>query len=526
MRTSFVLAGLLVAATQAAAFVEPELITGEKLLLGKKRVTVASSDASITLGRGPGSADDPVMHGGKVRVLSIEGDVFDGTYDMPASGWKSVKKKGAVVGYKFHGKGFVQSALVRAGKLVRLALGGGALRHTIVTDPKPVRVVLTLGEQQLCMEFGGDTSFKSGKRWVATDAPAPTSCPLPYGEDSAWLCRPGMTNDQCLANDLDATRVAPDLTTSLEPQTGSQDHPYDCFYVYPTVDLSGPPGNHEDVTDPAYVALTLDPLVSQAARFDSLCRVFAPHYRQITFSTFGSADGAFLEKAYHDVLDAWRLYLKYDNGGRNVVIMGHSQGTFMTTRLMQEEVDPDADLRSRLIVALLIGGSVGVPQGQLVGGTFTNIPLCHTNDETGCVIAYRSYADGFPPAAGSNSGPGALDTACTNPAALGGGPALLSKTYFPTHTNQPLFQIAPDPGFGTPFVLFESFYTAECVKDATNHSYLKITPTPGVGDLRTNPIPFGSPVLSPALLGTHILDYNWTTGNLLGLVATKAANMP
>ena len=25
---------------------------------------------------------------------------------------------------------------------------------------------------------------------------------------------------------------------------------------------------------------------------------------------------------------------------------------------------------------------------------------------------------------------------------------------------------------------------------------------------RTNPIPFTSPVLSPALLGTHILDYN------------------
>ncbi len=43
---------------------------------------------------------------------------------------------------------------------------------------------------------------------------------------------------------------------------------------------------------------------------------------------------------------------------------------------------------------------------------------------------------------------------------------------------------------------------------------------------RTNPIPFTSPVLSPALLGTHILDYNWTMGDLLTLVATKAAAVP
>ena len=516
----------LAVAVSASAFVEPELLTGDKLLLGKHRVAVSSKDATIGLGRGQGSADDPVANGAKVRVLSIEGDVFDGTYELPASGWKYVKKKGAVVGYKFHGKGPIKSALVRDGKLVRIAGGGSDLTHTIGANPAPVRVVLTLGEQQLCFEFGGAVTFKAGKRYVASGAPAPARCPLPYGEDSAWLCRPGMANDQCLSNDLDATKVAPDLTTSLEPQTGSQDHPFDCFYVYPTVDLAGPPGNHEDVTDAAYVALTLDPLVSQASRFDSLCRVFAPHYRQITFTTFGSASGAFLEKAYQDVLDAWRLYLKYDNGGRNVVIMGHSQGTFMTTQLMHDEVDPVPELRSRLIAALLIGGSVAVPQGEVVGGSFANIPLCTTAAQTGCVIAYRSYAEGFPPTGGSNSSPGTLDQACTNPAALGGGPALLSKTYFPTHTNQPIFQIAPDPGFGTPFALFEDFYTAECVKDDTNHSYLKITPTPGAGDMRTNPIPFTSPVLAPGLLGTHILDYNWTMGDLMTLVQTKAAAMP
>jgi hypothetical protein len=297
------------------------------------------------------------------------------------------------------------------------------------------------------------------------------------------------------------------------------------------VDLTGPVGNHLDVTDPAYVALTLDPLLSQAARFNGLCRIFAPHYRQITFGTFGTPNQAqYLDIAYRDVIDAWRLYLKYQNAGHNVVVMGHSQGTFMTTRLLKEEFDPSAALRSQLIVSLLIGGSVTVPQGGTIGGTFQNIPLCESDAQTGCVIAYRSYAAGFPPTNNSNNmGGPTMDVACTNPAALGQGSAAgaFIGTYFPTHSNDPLFQVAPPPpGITTAFVKFPNFYSGKCVKDSTNHSYLQVSVTPGPGDLRTNPIPFNAGILSPALLGTHILDYNWTTENMLDLVATKAAAMP
>src|SRR5262249_17875132 len=152
--------------------------------------------------------------------------------------------------------------------------------------------------------------------------------------------------NQCFATSLDATVIHPDLSTTVETHTGNEDQPYDCFYVYPTVDLSGTPGNHLDVTDPGYVAFTLDPLLAQAAPFNGLCRIFAPHYRQVTFGTFGAPNAAqFVSIAYADVLDAWRLYLKNDNGGRNVVIMGHSQGTGMVTRLLQQEFDPSATLR-------------------------------------------------------------------------------------------------------------------------------------------------------------------------------------
>jgi len=519
---------LLLVSTAPRVAATAELLSGQSLLLTKRRLGVVSHDGGIGLGRGKDSADDPVAQGGSLRVLSIEGDVFDTTYPLPAAGWRYLRHRKAIVGYAFHATGAVRTVLVKAGKGVRVVGRGTGLGYTLGANPAPVRIVLALGEQQYCMSFGGAAKFVPGVRYVAANAGAPDVCPLPYGEDTSWLCRPGMANNQCFVNSLDATVVHPDLTTTLEPETGSEGHPVDCFYVYPTVDLGPTPGNHTDVTDPMYVALTLDPLLSQAARLNALCRLFAPHYRQVTFGTFTSATAAqYLDLAYRDVLDAWRLYLKNDNGGRKVVIMGHSQGTFMTTRLMQEEVDPSATLRSQLIVALLIGGSVTVPQGEAIGGTFQNIPLCQTTAQTGCVIAYRSYAEGFPPANGSNAmgGPG-MDTACTNPAALGGGPAVLSRTYFPTHTNQPLFMIAPNPGFTTAFVEFPGFYTAGCTKDDTNHSYLQIAVGTSPGDQRTNPIPFTSPVLSPAILGTHILDYNWTMGDLLTLVAAKAAAMP
>lgn len=348
---------------------------------------------------------------------------------------------------------------------------------------------------------------------------------LEYANDANWLCRPGMAENQCFINSLDTTVVNPDTSTILEQHQGSNDHGVDCFYVYPTVDLSGTPGNHTDFSD---IGPMLDPLLAHAARFTASCRVFAPLYRQVTLGTFGAAGAdEFFDFAYRDVEAAWRHYLEHDNGGRNFIIMGHSQGTGMTTRLIQEHIDPSPELRARLVVALLIGGGVFVPEGEVVGGSFANLPLCTTAEETGCVIAYRTYAEGFPPTNDSNvvSGPG-TDTACTNPAALSGGGAMFQKAYFPLNVNQPLFQVGSFPPYGTAFAAYPSFYEGECVKDDNNRSYLEIRIRPAPGDLRENPILFTHPALAPSFLGTHILDYNFPMGDLIELVDTKIAAMP
>ena len=88
------------------------------------------------------------------------------------------------------------------------------------------------------------------------------------------------------------------------------------------------------------------------------------------------------------MLDAWNYYLKNDNNGRGVVLVAHSQGSFILTGLIAREID-GKPVQSRLISAILLGTNIAVPKGKDVGGAFQKIPLCHAADQTGCVITLR-----------------------------------------------------------------------------------------------------------------------------------------
>src|SRR5579884_550560 len=259
-------------------------------------------------------------------------------------------------------------------------------------------------------------------------ADAGTSGSLDYSDPALWVCRPGIDPNPCHGN-LDATELLPDGGRQVVAHQRAEDPKFDCFYVYPTVDLTTN-GNMTNLSD---VSLMLDPVMAQAARFSRLCEVYAPLYRQVAFTpssiaspasggdggasgdggsagggaaggagdaggsaaadagapSLASAPGGAL--ALQDVRDAFRYYLQHDNGGRKFVIMGHSQGTIMLSLMMQTDVDPVPDVRARMISALLIGGGVTVAPGQAAGGTFKNIPLCAKPGDTGCVIAYSSF---------------------------------------------------------------------------------------------------------------------------------------
>jgi hypothetical protein len=339
-----------------------------------------------------------------------------------------------------------------------------------------------------------------------------------YRDDRQWLCRPDMRMSPCGGN-LTATDLRADGTQGPERHVPAASPPVDCFYVYPTVDLRITPGNHEDFRDNAPIEKAA---LAQAARFDEVCRVFIPLYRQITIGTyFGASSEARerrLEVAFSDVLDAFRHYLGQYNHGRKIVVFGHSQGAEMVVRLVKEVFDHDPAMRERLLLAMPIGGHVEVPVGKTTGGTFDTIPVCTSIDEGACIVAYQSFAEGANPGAGYQAPRKAgNETVCVNPASLGGGPTqrLFSRAYFPT--IGPFHDLAP-----TPFVVLRDFYAGRCVTGLHGFRFLGVSLASARGDKRKSPIDFSSFWLTTQM-GLHILDLQFAQGDLIDLVARKAA---
>lgn len=332
--------------------------------------------------------------------------------------------------------------------------------------------------------------------------------PLDYSNPNLWACLPGNDPNECYGN-LDATLFASDGTTRVVKHERAKNPAFDCFYVYPTVDLTST-SNTNSFADLSHVR---DALLSQGARFSSLCEVYAPLYRQQAIQAAALVGDANL--AFSDVEAAFDQYLTHWNKGRKFVLIGHSQGTFMLQRLITERFENDAALRAQLISALLVGGVPSVPTGQQVGGTFQNFPYCTSAGQTGCVIAYNAFAAESPPPETAFFGRGSAtqETICTTPSPLANNSGRSRGTYLPKVLNTPTFK--PDipagtpPAFDTPFAVFPDVFRGECVHEtigATPFHYLKVTLDPPAGDKRMV-APYRSTILESVAFGLHIVDY-------------------
>ncbi|MEX0767920.1 MAG: DUF3089 domain-containing protein [Microthrixaceae bacterium] len=359
-----------------------------------------------------------------------------------------------------------------------------------------------------------------------------------YQDLDHWVCHPSKV-DICDGN-LDATVIQADGSTRVEPWAANPDAPIDCFYVYPTI--SRDPSTTSDLVasdeEEGYATL------NQAARLGQECRVFAPVYRQRTLAGLVSNMSGTAQtsedpqRGYKDVLDAWKQYMATDNQGRGVVLIGHSQGTFMMIDLMKEEIDPNQEVRGQLVAAYLAGGSLAVPSGADVGGDFANIPLCRQPEQVACAVSWSTFRSTSPPVSGSLFGavrnPAAGEVAaCNNPAALLGEPVALDS-YFQAATGSSILSgnagDATEAGsdatrwvnpavepITTPFVQTPGLVTGECVS-RDGFSYLEATinsdpKTPRIDDIGGD--------LTPAW-GLHLQDVNLVMGDIQRLVGKQA----
>jgi hypothetical protein len=376
----------------------------------------------------------------------------------------------------------------------------------------------------------------AGRHWLIAAAgfasalasaavPARAADDDPYARPEAWLCRPG-ASDLCAAPVV-ATVVQTDGSRGTRVLKPNPAAPIDCFYVYPTVS-EDPAGNSGMTAGPGEQRA----VAQQFAAFASVCRPFAPIYRQVTIAGIEAQLGheplpVDFKRPYDDVLAAWRYYLAHDNNGRGVVLIGHSQGARILAQLIAHEIEGKPEQRL-LAGALILGFDVEVPEGKDVGGTFKTIPLCRAAGQSGCVVAYETFpATSLPPDDSRFTHPETpgMEIACTDPAALAGGKL---DPLLATQTN--LLGKAPlDPSWAAfvkpldaPFVSLPGIASGQCA-ESPKASYLSVSinppPTPGAWP---STLP-GDLVVDGRLLkswGWHIIDVNIAMGNLIGFVST------
>jgi hypothetical protein len=351
-----------------------------------------------------------------------------------------------------------------------------------------------------------------------------------YAKPDVWLCRPGRT-DACSAPQ-DATIVAADGALSREVFHPAKNPPIDCFYVYPTVSTQTTANSDLTITVAEKSVVN-----AQFARFASKCRLFAPMYRQVTLTALrammaGKPMNVDRDLGYGDVVAAWNYYLEHDNKGRGVVLVGHSQGSGVLARMIKEEID-GKPVQAKMLSAILMGWSLPVPKGADVGGAFMHVPVCRSNAQLSCVIAFADFRATVPPPANSRFGkaPEGQQAVCANPAALAGGSgsldAYLSVNRISTGMDgpEPYPWTDPPKPIDTTFVKVPGLLSAECILDE-HGSYLAVTLHPTPGGARANDISgdvrVGGQVLED--WGLHLIDANLTMGNLIGIVGdeTKA----
>ena len=362
---------------------------------------------------------------------------------------------------------------------------------------------------------------------TTTTLAVPTSIVAPYtseiySDPTHWTCRPDMA-DTC-DDDTSVTMINADGSTEVQTFTVDPDAPVDCFYAYPTAS--------EDATLNSDLIAGREKEVAfqQAARLSTSCRMFAPTYRSVTLAGLfnpampGDRTQAWLTP-FEDIKDAWNHYLANDNQGRGVILLAHSQGTGQLVRLLKEVIDPSEEQRSILISAIMLGGAVAVPEGEDIGAAMQNIPLCRTNEQTGCIITYASFRDTAPPPANAYFGkPGGMGqpapegemAGCTNPAALSGGSGVL-KSAFVT-ADWAFTDPALAASITTPFMGFPDLLEAECVYE-NGFSYLQIHTNADPADSRADAFKGD---LSPEW-GTHAVDWEVATLNILDVVQDEIA---
>ena len=165
------------------------------------------------------------------------------------------------------------------------------------------------------------------------------------------------------------------------------------FFLHPTTY-----GGKEHWVQPMDDKLTkrdtdLGTISRQASAFNGCCRIYAPRYRQANIVGHKAVWEQLSDLGYSDIRAAFRSFLSQIGADAPIILASHSQGTFHLVRLLMEEVD-GKPVMDRLVAAYAIGHSLS---DSLLEEAYTEIDLCKTGTQTGCLVSWDAHErDKFP----------------------------------------------------------------------------------------------------------------------------------
>lgn len=199
-----------------------------------------------------------------------------------------------------------------------------------------------------------------------------------YGDTSFWWSHPEMK---------DNADYQPGGSICEAQNTAKAD----VFYIHPTTYYRGtrpnPRWNNQSVE-----RLTKVIMLNQASVFNASCKIYAPKYRQVILRLMldkkDTSRIRALDTAYSDVRAAFLTYLEKWNNGRPIVIAGHSQGSYLAQRLLQEFFE-NKPLANQLVAAYI----PGYPMAEDVfDNQFRDLGVCTEKDQTGCLLPWQTVS--------------------------------------------------------------------------------------------------------------------------------------
>lgn len=182
----------------------------------------------------------------------------------------------------------------------------------------------------------------------------------------------------------------------------------DVFYVYPTLNSEKKDARwNVPIDDEKQQKKVLGTAVlMQASAFSKAGKLYVPFYRQAHIRSFRNnfkKEGKqALDLAYSDVKRAFKFYLENYNNGRPIIMVGHSQGTTHTLRLLADFFD-NKPLQEKLIAAYIPG--IGVKPN-----TFLSLKPMKKPSEVGGFVSWNTFKKGHYPKRDKNWYDGSVTT--------------------------------------------------------------------------------------------------------------------